>query len=154
MNITAETHPQAATEPPLFALRLGYAGLIPFVGGALLVWLVWPQMPMHAYATMALSAYAAVIVSFLGGIHWGIAFREAEPRPSLFVWGIVPSLAAWVAVMMPPSAGLVIHALMLFVCYLVDRKVYPEFGLQRWLTLRFRLSMVAAASCLLGAAGT
>jgi Protein of unknown function (DUF3429) len=152
MNTTADIHHQAAAEPPLFALRLGYAGLIPFVGGALLIWLVWPEM--HPYTTMALSAYAAVIVSFLGGIHWGIAFREAEPAPSLFVWGIVPSLAAWLAVMMPPSAGLVIHALMLFTCYLVDRKVYPPHGLQRWLTLRFRLSMVAAASCLLGAAGT
>ncbi len=152
MNTTVEIQSQTAAEPPQFALRLGYAGLIPFVGGALLVWLVWPAM--HPYTTMALSAYAAVIVSFLGGIHWGIAFRDAEPPPSLFVWGVVPSLAAWVAVMMPPSAGLVIHALMLFVCYLVDRKVYTAFGLQRWLTLRFRLSMVAAASCLLGAAGT
>ena len=83
MNTIAESHLPLAAEPPPFALRLGYAGLIPFLGGALLVWLVWPQMPMHAYATMALSAYAAVIVSFLGGIHWGIAFREAEPPPSL-----------------------------------------------------------------------
>lgn len=138
--------------PPSWALRLGYAGLIPFVAGALLVWLVWPEA--HPYATMALSSYAAVIVSFLGGIHWGIGFREADPPPGLFVWGVVPSLVAWAAVMMPPSAGLVIHAVMLVVCYLVDRRVYPVHGLARWLVLRFRLSTVAALSCLLGAAGT
>ena len=67
---------------------------------------------------------------------------------------MVPSLVAWLAVLMPPSAGLVIHGVMLVVCYLVDRRVYPAQGLERWLTLRFRLSAVAALSCFLGAAGT
>lgn len=134
------------------ALRLGYAGLLPFVGGALLVWLVWPEA--HPYVTLALSAYAATIVSFLGGVHWGVAFREPAPDSTLFVWGVVPPLMAWVAVMMPPSAGLVLHGLMLIVCYLVDRRLYPRHGLTGWLTLRFRLSTVAAFSCFLGAAGT
>ncbi len=138
--------------PPRLALQLGYAGLLPFVLGAALVWLVWPEA--HPYTTLALSAYAAVIVSFLGGIHWGIAFREAQPEPSLFLWGVLPSLAAWVAVMMPASAGLVIHGLALVACYVVDRRVYPRHGLAAWLTLRFRLSTVAALSCFLGAAGT
>lgn len=138
--------------PPRWALQLGYAGLLPFVGGAALVWLVWPEA--HPYTTLALSAYAAVIVSFLGGIHWGIAMREPAPPVALFAWGVVPSLVAWVAVMMPASAGLVIHGLMLLVCYAVDRRIYPQHGLAAWLTLRFRLSTVAALSCFLGAAGT
>lgn len=138
--------------PSRIALQLGYAGLLPFVLGAALVWLVWPEA--HPYATLALSAYAGAIVSFLGGIHWGIAFREPAPPPALFVWGVVPSLVAWVAVMMPASAGLVVHGVMLVVCYLVDRRVYPRHGLAAWLTLRFRLSAVAAFSCFLGAAGT
>lgn len=138
--------------PSRIALQLGYAGLLPFVLGAALVWLVWPEA--HPYATLALSAYAGAIVSFLGGIHWGIAFRESQPPASLFVWGVVPSLLAWVAVMMPASAGLVVHGVVLVVCYLVDRRVYPRHGLAAWLTLRFRLSAVAAFSCFLGAAGT
>ena len=138
--------------PTNTAHRLGYAGLVPFVAGALLVWFVRPDA--HPYATLALSAYAAVIVSFLGGIHWGIGFREAVAPPSLFAWGIVPSLVAWLAVMMPASAGLVIHGVMLCVCYAVDRRVYPRHGLQRWLTLRFRLSAVAGLACFIGAAGS
>jgi len=144
--------PTPSPSPPLpaLALQLGHAGLIPFVGGALLVWFVTPEA--RPYATLALSAYAAVVVSFLGGIHWGIGFRDLSP--GLFVWGVVPSLAAWVAVMMPPSAGLVIHGLMLAVCYLVDRRVYPAHGLAAWLTLRFRLSAVASLSCFLAAAGS
>ncbi len=144
--------PAPSAGPSALALRLGYAGLLPFVGGALLVWLVWPEA--HPYAALALSAYAAVIVSFLGGIHWGIAFREGQPPNGLFVWGVVPSLVAWVAVVMPASAGLVLHGVMLWVCYAVDRRVYPRHGLQRWLMLRFRLSAVAGTACFLGAAGT
>jgi hypothetical protein len=142
----------AAPHASPLAHRLGYAGLIPFVAGAALVWLV--DAEAHPYATLALAAYAAVIVSFLGGIHWGIAFREAEPPPGLFVWGVVPSLVAWVAVVMPANAGLVIHGAMLWVCYAVDRRVYAQHGLGHWLTLRFRLSAVAGLACFLGAAGT
>jgi Protein of unknown function (DUF3429) len=138
--------------PSAAALRLGWAGLLPFVGGALLVWLVRPEA--HPYVTLALSAYAGAIVSFLGGIHWGFAFRQADPAGWLLAWGVVPSLVAWVALIMPPSAGLVVHGLMLLVCYGVDRRVYPQVGAAHWLTLRFRLSSVAALSCFVGAAGT
>ena len=134
------------------AMALGYAGLLPFVAGAALVWLV--QGEAHVYAAMALSAYAAVILSFLGGIHWGLAMRQpVAPLPTL-VWGVVPSLVAWPAVLMPAHAGLVLLGLMLVVSYLVDRRSYPPLGAAPWLVLRFRLSAVAATACFIGAAGS
>jgi len=144
----------AVYQPPVSdtARLLGHLGLLPFVLGAALVWVV--NAEAHPYATLALSAFAAVVVSFLGGIYWGLGFRLSAPPASLFVWGIVPSLVAWIAVMMPASAGLVVHGVMLLVCYAVDRRIYPTQGLSHWLTLRFRLSAVAALSCFLGAAGT
>ncbi len=151
----AMTLPPPVYHPPVSdtARWLGHVGLLPFVLGALLVW-VGLEAELHAFATLALSAYAGLIVSFLGGIHWGLAFRHTAPPGSLFVWGVVPSLLAWVAVLMPPHAGLVLHGVMLVVCYLVDRRVYPVQGAAHWLTLRFRLSSVAALSCFLAAAGT
>ncbi len=144
----------AVYQPPVSdtARLLGHLGLLPFVLGAALVWVV--NAEAHPYATLALSAFAAVVVSFLGGIYWGLGFRLSAPPASLFIWGIVPSLVAWIAVMMPASAGLVVHGVMLLVCYAVDRRIYPTQGLSHWLTLRFRLSAVAALSCFLGAAGT
>ncbi len=102
----------------------------------------------------ALSAYAAVIVSFLGGIHWGFAMRQADAPASLAGWGVVPSLVAWVAVVMPPYAGLIVQGAMLVACYLVDRRVYLAQGAAGWLTLRFRLTAVASLSCFIGAAGS
>ena len=140
-----------STPSPL-ALRLAYAGLIPFVLGAILLWLVRPDA--HPYVAGALSGYAAVVVSFLGGIHWGFAMTQAQPSPRLLVWGVVASLVAWLAVVIPPYAGLVVHGVMLLLCYAVDRRVYPAQGAGRWLTLRFRLSAVAALSCFIGAAGS
>jgi hypothetical protein len=145
------TDPAFSTPSP-GALRLGYAGLLPFAIGALLVWAVRPDA--HPYVTALLAAYAAVIVSFLGGIHWGLAMRHAVPPHVLLVWGVVPSLVAWVAVVMPAYAGLVVLGAMLVVCYLVDRRVYPAQGVAAWLTLRFRLTAVAALSCFVGAAGS
>lgn len=136
---------------PDMAHRLGQLGLGPFVLGAVLVWLVDERA--HGYTTQALSVYAALVVSFLGGIHWGIGFVQMDAPGSLFVWGVVPSALSWVAVMMPASSGLVLNGAMLAACYLVDRKVYPALGLARWLTLRFRLSAVAASCCFLAAAG-
>lgn len=144
--------PASTNQPDAATLRLGYAGLLPFVLGAALLWFVRPDA--HPYVAAALSGYAAVIVSFLGGIHWGLGFRAQPADPSRFVWGVVPSLVAWLAVVMPPYAGLVVHGVMLVVCYLVDRRIYPVHASAAWLTLRFRLTVVASLSCFIGAAGS
>jgi hypothetical protein len=80
--------------------------------------------------------------------------RQAEAPASLAGWGVVPSLGAWVAVVMPPYAGLIVLGAMLVACYLVDRRVYPVQGAAGWLTLRFRLTAVASLSCFIGAAGS
>lgn len=144
-----DQHVPHSTSTLPIALWLGYGGLIPFVAGATLVWLVAPES--RYLALTALSAYAAVIVSFLGGIHWGIGFRDRSPR--LFVWGVLPSMVAAAALMLPPRYGLLMHGLMLLLCYAVDRRVYPAHGLEAWLRLRWRLSLVAALSCFVASAG-
>ena len=144
------------SEAGLLIQRLGYAGLIPFVVLALLMWIVNEEA--HPFVAMALSAYAATIAAFLGGIHWGIGFKNVSRMhnaPLLnFGWGVVPSLLAWVAVTMPAFAGLPLLALILGICYAVDRKTYLEAGLQEWLPMRLHLTLVAALSCLIGAAAT
>ena len=156
--------PIEAQDPRDSALvrTLGLAGLIPFVLLALLVWLVNPEL--QPWVAMALVEYAALIASFLGGIHWGIGWLAGQrdqqaqrlPRPlhtqrHHFLWGIVPSLLAWPGVLMPPFAGLAWLGFVLILCYLADRTLYVRAGLQAWLTLRFRLSSVAALSCFIGA---
>ena len=130
--------------------QLGYAGLLPFAGLAALLWVV--KADLLPFVAVALTGYTAVIVSFLGGIHWGIGFLRAPAVPRFhFAWGVIPSLLAWLALLMPAYAALPLLGLVLVVCYAVDRKTYPAAGLSRWLPLRLRLTVVATLSCVLGA---
>jgi hypothetical protein len=127
---------------------LGYAGLLPFVATAVCSHL---GDPLAAVALQALVAYAATIVSFLGGIHWGLAFLQEAGRTARFLWGVTPSLLAWLACLMPASAGLLLLAAALVAALVVDRRVYPALGLQAWLPMRLHLTAVAVLSCLAGA---
>lgn len=135
--------------------RLGYAGLIPFVLLAALLWLV--DADLLPFVAIALGGYAATIVSFLGGVHWGIGFMKGKSDSAgaqrfHFVWGVVPSLMAWLALMMPAYAALPLLGLVVVACYAVDSRAYRAAGLASWLPMRLRLTVVATACCMLGAA--
>ena len=134
--------------PSTLARVLGLAGLLPFIAGAAVVWLVGPQDRLPA---AALLAYAALIASFLGGIHWGLAMRALPADAAQLLWGVSPSLLGWLAVMLPPRWGLLLAPATLIACYAVDCRLYPRFGLGNWLGLRAMLTVVASVSCFLGA---
>lgn len=137
------------------AHRLAYAGLLPFVLGCALVWLLGGGNPdQHAFVTYALSAYAGLIIAFLGGIHWGLSFARGLPGRQALVWGVGAPLLGWLGVLMSPYAGLALHGGVLVACYVIDRRIYPQLGAGDWLTLRFRLTLVASLSCFLAAAGS
>jgi Protein of unknown function (DUF3429) len=142
------------SEPSPLARYLGYAGLAPFALLAILLWTLPAdaQGVMHKLVATALVGYGAVIASFLGGVHWGIA-GQLPPGDAKFhyVWGVVPSLLGWVAVALPGTAGLVLLGLVLVTCYLVDRRSYGRVGWAAWLPMRLQLTAVAAMSCVLGA---
>lgn len=42
--------------------------------------------------------------------------------------------------------GLLVVAAVLLLCLVIDYKIYPNFGLDHWLRMRFVLSIVAIAS--------
>ena len=141
--------PTKHSTPSIWAQGLGYGGLIPFVGLALAVWL-WPMY--QAKAASALLGYSATIASFLGAIHWGITMRDPQGQStSVLAWGVVPSLTAWVALMLPAASGLLLIALLLWACFAVDRVVYTRCGLRAWLPMRLLLTTVASLSCIAGA---
>lgn len=148
-------------DPNPLARKLGYAGLIPFVGGALFIWLLIGRVDddVVMFVAQAVAAYAALIVSFLGGMLWGLVMPGSQyhtapegPAERGLWWGIAYSLAAWIGVLMPPHAGLVFLGFLIIVCYASDRKRYHEAHMEGWLTLRFRLTVVASLSCFLAAA--
>ncbi len=101
---------------PPAALALSATGLIPFIGCG--VSAVTQPDPTGLLWLQALTAYGAVILAFLGGVHWGLvlaapAAQTAARRDSLrLALGVVPSLIGWlalvVALLLPPDFGLAI----------------------------------------------
>ena len=138
----------ASDAPSRLAWALGIAGLFPFVAGAALQWLSPPGWRM--LAASALLTYGAVIVSFLGGIHWGLAMRTATPANARLVWGVIPSLLGWLAILLDAPWGHVVLTLSLLACLAVDSVVYRHMGLAAWLPLRAVLTVVAGLSVAVG----
>ncbi len=143
------------SEPSPLARYLCYSGLVPF---ALLAAALWAlpadaQALVHRLVATALVGYGAVIASFLGGVHWGIAGQLPQHGAKFhYVWGVVPSLLGWVVLVVPATMGLALLALTLITCYAVDLRSYPRVGWAAWLPMRLQLTAVAVLSCVLGAA--
>lgn len=88
---------------PLFAILLGAAGLLPFLLLALAT-LFWGSLGPVPKLGLALLTYGGAILSFLGAVHWGLAFEQPSivvpggtgrlDRQRLLL-GVLPALWAW-----------------------------------------------------------
>lgn len=133
-------HPSSA------AKLLGYAGLIPFVALSTFP-LIFSDPNYKEIVFFGLLAYGVTIISFLGAIHWGLAMQQQNtPNPFLLMWGVIPSLLGWISLLAGSVSGLILVAATLWLCFLVDYKIYPKFGLTHWLLMRFTLTAVASIS--------
>lgn len=147
--------------PPLL-LKLAYAGLIPFIGLALLVQLA--PTPLNYLSAESLAGYGAVITAFMGALHWGANLHtlgEAPPGDrwedrNAWIWGVIPALVAWLALNIYIPVGLVILASTLIIQRNIDQNTYQYYfssdeARQAFMTMRNRLTYIASA-CLVWAA--
>lgn len=95
--------------PFTVAVGLSVAGLIPFLVAGIIVLLDPVDTPI---AVQVLISYGAVILSFIGAVHWGFALRDtAHPLPGamtpqmlgyerqLLTFGVLPALLGWLALL-------------------------------------------------------
>ncbi len=141
--------------PPRVALALGYAGLIPFVGLAAAS-LAAPAEPA-AFAAKALLAYGATILSFLGGVHWGLAIAARERAPGAFAMslaiGVLPQLLGWAALLVSLPIGALMTASGLVALLAADAQAVRRGLAPGWFfTLRWPLSAAAATATAVSAA--
>ncbi len=135
---------------PRTPFLLGVGGLVPFVVLAVMLW----ALP-SGYAPTAvrwLLCYGAVILTFVGALHWGVALVHPEmddrQRALLMAWSVVPALVAWFALLVDPLAGVVILLLMFIVQLVADHRLVQHVAVTPWfLRLRQRLTF-AVVSCL------
>jgi len=132
---------------------LGYGGLLPFL-------VLAPASlfdPHHAMIwSDALFAYGAVILTFVGALHWGFAMTltdlSASQRTRCFVWSVVPALLAWSAFLFSPMLASVLLVTGFLTHYWQDRFLIAASPLPAWyLPLRFRLTSVACLCLTAGA---
>ncbi len=135
---------------PSAALALSAAGVIPFLActAGLAAGFAVPGIGGGERLSQALIVYGVAILSFLGGVRWGIAIgyeSEAAQRRD-FVIAVVPALIGWAAALLAPGAALWFILLGLMDYGLYCRDVAPEwYG-------RLRLGLSAAVAVLLGVA--
>lgn len=138
---------------PSGAKWLGFSGLIPFVGCALAVALA--SEPYKSFALSLLLGYGAVILSFLGGVHWGLAIAPGAAQSVLtkqLALSVIPSLIAWAALFLQDRPSLIVLALSIALVLIIDRISVREGRAPLWfMALRRYLSIGAIASLLLAA---
>jgi precorrin-6B methylase 2 len=133
---------------PATVAWLGYGGLIPFVALA-------AAAALGIVDAAALLAYGAVILSFVGALHWGFAMTLRElpsaRRNTAFLWSVVPALLAWVALLLPTLPAVVLLVAGFLAQYVRDLALSRAGTLPAWyLPLRLRLTVVACLSLLAG----
>lgn len=101
-------HPRLAGGVPAAGQWLGYAGLIPFV--AALLGFLFGDEPRQAYFARQFVAYGAVILSFVGAVHWGVALGSGRLQIMRLSFSVLPALLAWAALLLPrvPAAWLLL----------------------------------------------
>jgi hypothetical protein len=139
--------PDSSPRPPVWPLWLGLAGLLPQL---LVVFALIGGNPEARFVALACGfAYAALILSFLGGMWWGLAAAHGRTSPA-WVWiaAVIPSLIAfasaypWMVGAPWPGPSLVMLGIVLTGSLGVDWKL-RDLGLAPtwWLTLRIPLSL-------------
>lgn len=97
--------------------------------------------------------YGASILSFLGGIQWGLAMAKPAGTPGVaaqFAVSVVPSLVAWGALQAEPSSSIPYSLLSLSFLgvYAYDEKLVSSGRAPVWFTsLRTPLSIAVISSC-------
>lgn len=133
------------------ARLLGYAGLLPFAAGTVGVWVL--DHPLDSWALHAQMTYAAVILSFLGAVHWGLVLRMPYGVPRiLLVWGVTPSLVGWAALAFGPPLQHAIMMLGFLAAFLADRRAVLSGLTPPWYG-RLRLMLTTVVLLALAASG-
>ena len=128
--------------------RLGYAGLIPFFLLTLACWVADPAW-LGVFIKGQL-AYGVLILSFLGGVHWGAIMLStglsAEVSKRALLWSVAPALAGWFATMVG-GFGFAVLIIGFIAAYRVDKRLFLVYGVAPWfIRLRFVLTCVVVAA--------
>ena len=120
---------------PIVAVLLGLGGLVPFLACTAAILFVPRDVPVPRLVAAEIG-YGAVILSFLGAVHWGLALAgdpvgvplRAEAQRMRLALGVLPALAGWAA-SLSVIAGYPMAALVLLIAaFLLTAAVEARAG--------------------------
>lgn len=134
------------------ARLLGFAGLVPFIAfsaGA------WTTLPIMQNAHFVLMTYAAIILSFMGAVHWGLAMSGNGTTAKIQLGAsVLPALLGWLALLIPMLYGYMLLAACFIVLLMADKLAGTRSLVPDWyLPMRYILTTVVVL-CLVVAALT
>ena len=149
--------PRSLDQVSVTARWLGYLGLLPFFAQAAAA-VLGPAGPdsLARHAAFGIATYGAVILSFLGGITWGLTVNNAQlanvQGSRELIYSMLPALAAWAALLLPTTFTLWFCALGFLIAFIHDWRTAHLHQLPAWfLRLRLHLSLGAIVSVVLTA---
>ena len=129
-------------------MRLGYLGLLPFVIGVLAAFL---SNELSSLVLQAFVLYSLAILSFMGGIHWGLALILGTRQSTRLMISVLPVIIGWICLIaLPIHFALSIIGAGFIVQWFVDRPILAELPIPSWYAkMRPQLAYVVAGCHLL-----
>ncbi|RFU34414.1 hypothetical protein B7463_g1902, partial [Scytalidium lignicola] len=160
------------SEVPKESLYLGLAGVLPYVATSLsTVFLTYninneysigalfaPETARYLLDVMVPMqiGYGAVIISFLGAIHWGLEYAGYGGHKGYyrFFHGVIPTAIAWPTLLMPVESALITQFLTFSALYFSDARATVKGWCPPWYTTyRFVLTLLVGASIVISLIG-
>jgi len=136
---------------------LSLAGFFPFAVFAAALIVLNTENPLRPLAIDGLKTYTAVILSFLGGIRWGLAMKAVEPEKErhAIAISVIPSIVGWMAIFLPVPIAFGVLVLAVAAQGAWDSFAGQQgiFGLW-FVKLRTVLTLLVAATLIVGFFGT
>ena len=121
---------------------LGWAGLVPFGLSALGTHSGIEMLVIYSF--VGGTAYGAVILSFLGAVHWGLAMQD-DRSPYWYVWSITPALFGFSSLLIFDVEVRIVALIPLFcLAWLVDHRAANLGLIPNWY-MRLRSMLTAGA---------
>jgi hypothetical protein len=130
---------------------LTYSGTLPIIASAVAYY-----FPVAGWdSTLIARTYAAIIISFLCGIHWAAYFFFAEKCPrNLLITSNVVALLAWASLLVPQaSITILLQALCFLYLLTLDLKLRDACILPPWFYSLRRNATIIVVLCLAIIAG-
>ena len=126
---------------------LGVGGLIPFWGLSIVP--IFDDTLVYLVTELQVF-YGAVILSFLGGVHWGVQLVKGEKTNwKQLAWGVSPSLIGWLALSLPIKWGIIALVIGLVISLIVDLRFFNAPSYHCYKQIRLLLTIMAVAAIII-----